>query len=395
MKIAASPSTLYIVIELHGTYGSAKIFTDQIEEAVRSQVLTLLNHPVAEGAHVRIMPDCHAGAGCVIGYTAKVTEKVVPNLIGVDIGCGVCGWKLRGIKTIDFSALDEFIRKHIPSGQQVRGSIHPEVDSIGGPQTDGSFDDFQKDLDKTVKRTGQDGERVWRSLGTLGGGNHFIEVDTDGEDAFWLLVHSGSRNFGLKIAEWHQRKAAASLGKMNGLEYLAGQEKNTYLRDMALAQEYAARNRRIMGYEMISSFFGLPFQEMPFVESVHNYISFRDNIVRKGAISAAEGEPVIIPLNMAEGSLFGRGKGNRDWNNSAPHGAGRKMSRRQAKKQVPLEDFRRIMKEHKVWSSCVGKKTLDESPQAYKETKFLKRDLEPSVEITAVLVPVYNFKAAS
>ena len=150
-----------------------------------------------------------------------------------------------------------------------------------------------------------------------------------------------------------------------------------------------------MGYELISSFFSLHFHEIPLVESVHNYISFRDDIVRKGAISAAAGEPVIIPLNMAEGSLLGRGKGNRDWNNSAPHGAGRKMSRRQAKKQVPLKDFQRIMKEHKVWSSSVSKKTLDESPQAYKETKYLKRDLEPSVEITSVLVPVYNFKASS
>ncbi len=381
--------------ELHGTYGSAKIFTDRIEEAAREQIITLLNHPAAEHARVRIMPDCHAGAGCVIGYTAHLTDKVVPNLIGVDIGCGVCAWKLPGIRTISFPDLDEYIRRHIPSGHQVRGSLHPEMESAGGPPGARFFSDFQQDLDAAIRRTKQEGERVWRSLGTLGGGNHFIEIDTDEEGEYWLLAHSGSRNFGLRIAQWHQRKAVDTLGKMNGLEYLEGGDKTAYLRDMAVAQEYAARNRRIIGYEIITSFFALPWRDLPLVESVHNYISFRDNIVRKGAVSAAEGEQVVIPLNMAEGSLLCRGKGNREWNISAPHGAGRKMSRRQAKKEVPIEDFRRIMKKHNVWTSCIGKNTLDESPQAYKETSRLKKELGPSVDITSILIPVYNYKAPS
>lgn len=382
-------------IELSGEYGTATVFTGAVESAVEEQLKTLLNHPIAKNGHVRIMPDCHAGAGCVIGYTARLSDKVVPNLIGVDIGCGVCAWKLPETEKIDFAELDRFIRQSVPSGHQVRDSVHPGIEEAGAPPGAASFGEFTQQLDAAVKRTGQESERVRRSLGSLGGGNHFIEIDIDEAGTYWLIVHSGSRNFGLQIARRHQETALEKCGKMNGLEYLEGRDKNAYLRDMALAQEYAARNRRIIGCEIIGSFFGYPYRQAPLIESVHNYISFDDHIVRKGAISAAPGEELIIPLNMAEGCLIGRGKGNREWNNSAPHGAGRKMSRRQAKKQIPLSDFREIMNRHHVWTNSVGKQTLDESPQAYKNTKQLKEDLAPSVEITSVLKSVYNFKAPS
>lgn len=381
------------MIELNGAFGKAKIFTDTIEKSVEDQIQTLLDHPVADKACVRIMPDCHAGAGCVIGFTAKLTDKVVPNLIGVDIGCGVCAWKLPEINSIDYPEFDTTIRKLIPSGHQVRGSVHPEIDRIA-LKNDG-FEGFEKKVNRIVNRTKQDESRVWRSLGSLGGGNHFIEVDRDEKGAYSLLIHSGSRNFGLQVAGWHQKKAVSRLGKMKGLEYLEGEDKKQYLDDMHTAQEYAARNRRIMGYEIITAFFNLPFGELPLIESVHNYISFSDETIRKGAISAHNGEEVIIPLNMAEGCVIGRGKGNRDWNNSAPHGAGRRLSRGQAKKMVSLEDFQKVMKDSSVWSSCVGEKTLDESPQAYKKSKQLLDDLHPSVDVTSFLKPVYNFKAPS
>lgn len=423
------------MFNLNGKYGSATIFTDDIEQVAMSQIINLLNQPMAEGANVRIMPDVHAGAGCVIGYTAKMTDKIVPNLIGVDIGCGVASWHLGSQHKIgqSFDKLDRIIKTYVPSGRNVH-SGKPKWDRIESVykslDTRISFSDFQDEVARISKLTSQDEARVWQSLGTLGGGNHFIEVDLDSNNDLWLTIHSGSRNFGLKIAKHHQtvaenslfsmskeeydskveeikktkkgkgievainalRREASQKGKATGLEYLEGLEADAYYRDMNIAQLYAQLNRRLMAYEVLTRRYKLDYFEP--VESVHNYINFKDGIVRKGSISAHFGEKVIIPLNMADGVILGTGKGNEDWNYSAPHGAGRKMSRSKAKQSIRLEDFQKIMKSKNIWTSTADKSTLDEAPQAYKRAEDIIALLEDTVDIEVHMEPVYNFKAA-
>jgi RNA-splicing ligase RtcB len=407
-------------MELKGKYGSAIVYTDDIEEMATSQIINLLNQPMAENAHTRIMPDVHAGSGCVIGYTAKLTNKVVPNLIGVDIGCGVRAWRL-GLRSVigeKFDKLDKFIRNTIPSG---KGNVH-ETTSFVVPDA----------VEEVCKRTGQKFDYVLQSVGTLGGGNHFIEVDCDDEDYLWLVIHSGSRNFGSKIAEYHQDVAEQAIlgvskedfdkrveeikrtkkgkgieaaiqvlrseskrkGKASGLEYLEGSSLFAYLEDMRVAQYYAQLNREIMGHLILDGFYKLPIYELESIESVHNYINFQDQVVRKGAISAHEGEKVIIPLNMADGIIIGTGKGNEDWNYSAPHGAGRKMSRSKAKETIQLEDFQDVMKRKGVWTSTADKSTLDEAPAAYKKPEHIIKYLKDTVDIKVQMKPVYNFKSA-
>jgi RNA-splicing ligase RtcB len=407
-------------MELKGKYGSAIVYTDDIEETATSQIINLLNQPMAENAHTRIMPDVHAGAGCVIGYTAKLANKVVPNLIGVDIGCGVRAWRLGLRSTIGekFDKLDKFIRKTIPSG---KGKIH-----------DAPFATLGDDVVEVCKRTGQKFDYVLNSVGTLGGGNHFIEVDCDDEDYLWLVIHSGSRNFGSKIAEFHQDVAEQAIfgiskedfdkrveeikktkkgkgieaaiqilrneskrkGKATGLEYLEGSSLFAYLEDMKIAQYYAELNRYTMGYLILDGFYRLSIEALETIESVHNYINFQDQVVRKGAISAHADEKVIIPLNMADGIIIGTGKGNEDWNFSAPHGAGRKMSRSKAKETIQLEDFQDIMKRKGVWTSTADKSTLDEAPAAYKKPEHIIKYLKDTVDIKVQMKPVYNFKSA-
>lgn len=387
------------MIELKGKYENAIIYNDFAEEGAISQIISLLNQPMAKDAHVRVMPDVHAGAGCVIGYTAKLTDKVVPNLIGVDIGCGVLAVRLS--KKFDLDDIEKFTKENIPTGSRVRGEDARKFDK-----------DFHERVLKVCRETGQDFHRVMKSLGTLGGGNHFIEIDEDNEGKFWLLAHTGSRNFGKKIAEFHQdvaksinyrkndidtlkqkytgeelRLAIEALPKTtSGLEWLEGDNFSKYLEHMMVAQEYASINRNII-IEDISAKYGYD----NIVESVHNYIDLKNGIIRKGAISAQKGEKVIIPLSMKDGAIIGTGKGNEEWNFSAPHGAGRKMSRSEAKKTLSMEEFEEQMKGIK--SSCIGLSTLDESPMAYKDPIEIIRHLEPSVEIVRTLKPIWNFKA--
>jgi RNA-splicing ligase RtcB len=420
-------------MEISGKYGSAIVYNDDVEQEAISQIINLLNQPMAEGANVRIMPDCHAGAGCVIGYTAKKTDKIVPNLIGVDIGCGVTGWKLgkRSVVGEKFDKLDKIIRTHVPSGRTINDEVdEEEIETIFNTlDTDYSFRNFFVNVEEVCKRTGQDSNYIWRSAGSLGGGNHFIEIDKDDNDELWLVIHSGSRNFGLKIALWHQQVAEQSLfsmskedfdnkveeikqtkkgkgievaikalrteasrkGKATGLEFLEGEDAEAYYHDMNIAQIYAQLNRRVMGNRILKKMYKMDYFQP--VESVHNYINFKDGIVRKGAISAHDGEEVIIPLNMADGIIMGVGKGNDAWNNSAAHGAGRKMSRSKAKSTIRLEDFQKRMKDAGVWSSCVGKSTLDEAPQAYKKADKIVEYLQETVDVKVRMFPVYNFKA--
>lgn len=419
-------------MDLYGDFGKAIVYTDEIEDEAIAQIILLLNQPMAENTNIRIMPDVHSGAGCVIGYTAELNDKVVPNLIGVDINCGVAGWKIGTLSKIgkNFDKLDEIIKNKIPSGRNVNEEIDlawiEDIYNQMGASI--PFNTYLRDVKSVCEKTGQDYNYVLRSLGTLGGGNHFLEIDQDVDDYLWLIIHSGSRNFGLKIAKYHQNIAEKSListskefakrinkikktkkgkeievairalhkesfkRKATGLEYLSGDKAEDYFADMKVAQVYAKLNRRLMADKILTSMYGIDFFEP--VESVHNYINFTDNILRKGAISAHKGEEVIIPLNMAEGVIYGIGKGNKDWNYSAPHGSGRLMSRNKAKANIKLEDFQNKMKKAGVWSSCVGESTLDESPQAYKNADKIIEYLADTVDIVCRMKPVYNFKAS-
>jgi len=393
-------------MKVAGKYNEAIIFTKEIEQSAINQIKTLCDQVFVAGSKIRIMPDVHSGAGCVIGFTQTITDKVVPSLVGVDIGCGMRTVKLAE-KNIDFEKLDEIIRKHIPAGFSIRdNSIHFEALSELK-----CFDDL-KNMD-----------RIEKSLGTLGGGNHFIEVDRDEEGNLYLIVHSGSRNLGKQVADIYQEKAVQNLdysvlvkkkvkktieefGRKEGLEeeivkarksvafipeklrYLEGHEAEDYLHDMKICQQWAEANREAIVNEIVLRM-GLTIVDS--FETVHNYINFEDNILRKGAVSAHEGEKLLIPLNMRDGCILGVGKGNQDWNFSAPHGAGRIMSRSEAKKKVSLSEFENSMKG--VFSTSVGIDTLDESPMAYKPIEAILDVVGETIEIVNLLKPVYNFKA--
>lgn len=392
------------MIELKGKYSSLIAYLEDLEPSAMAQLMDLLNQPFTEGSRIRIMPDAHAGAGCVIGTTMTITDKIVPNLVGVDIGCGVLCMKL-GVKDIPLHELDCIIRSYIPVGSQVRETEDDEFDLTGL---------------RCYSRL-RDVSRLKRSLGSLGSGNHFIELSRDDKGDLYLLVHSGSRNLGKQIAEIYQDKAYAALtdtakergeliarlkneGRDNEIEgvlkslkkpkvsrefaYVEGADFRDYLHDMGFAQHWAARNRQKIASDIL--------QPMCIrgvgTDTVHNYIDHSSMILRKGAISAQCGEIVTIPLNMKDGTLLCTGKGNPDWNYSAPHGAGRIMSRAQAKANISLEEFTQSMKG--IFSTTVNKSTLDEAPAAYKPPEAILGQIDQTVEILSILTPVYNFKAS-
>jgi tRNA-splicing ligase RtcB len=308
------------MVILKGKYNEAKVFTDNIEPQAKSQILELCDQEFAAGEKIRIMPDVHAGIGCTIGTTMTITDKVIPNLVGVDIGCGMLVSVLED-KKADFPKLDKIIRKFIPAGFDIRKTPHGHVSRIR--------------LGDLRCRDYVDLEHAVLSIGTLGGGNHFIEVNADHEGTLYLVIHSGSRHLGKQTAEHYQELAARRLkGKSGGkgineaLAYVQGRDFDDYVHDMRIVQEYATANRHAMAEEIISR---MGFQVREQFTTIHNYIDTENMILRKGAISARKGERVIIPINMRDGSLICVGKGNPDWNYSAPHGAGRLMSRRQAK----------------------------------------------------------------
>lgn len=386
------------MITLEGKYNKAFVMIDEIDPTTKAQILNFLDCPAFKGRHIVVMPDCHAGVGAVIGFTSNVGDAVIPNVIGVDIGCGVDAYNL-GVSEVDFGAFDKYVRKNIPSGFSVRSK---------DPMEDGTifyspFDFMENSVKPICEKIGFNYDRACKSVGTLGGGNHFIELDK-GKDSFWLSIHSGSRGFGNEVAKYHQKIAEANFHRIYGkthefrfLEWLLGDEAKAYLKDMKVAQEYAELNRETMAYVLCQYFWGFfdSFTRMPYecVSSVHNYINFRDGIIRKGAISAHENEPVVIPLNMMAGVVIGTGKGNDMWNFSAPHGAGRILSRTEAKKTLDLAAFKEEMDAAHVWTSCISKDTLDEAPGAYKDVDVIIQAIEPTVEVQEILKPVYNFKA--
>lgn len=370
-------------MELKGEYGTAIVFAKDLEDGAKNQIMGLLNQDFIAGSKVRIMPDVHQGMGCVIGFTADMGDKVIPNIVGVDIGCGMLTVEL-GDLWLDLAELDRIISQKIPSGRHVHK--HKEY----------GFDRL-----KELYMFGQlkDTPRMEKSIGSLGGGNHFIEIGVDSQENKYLVIHSGSRNLGNQVARLYQnlaidlcnkgRNAKATYPK--DLCYLTGDHRKEYLHDMKICQEYASFNRRVMAKIILENLFEKRLSDFFYFETVHNYINFKDNIIRKGAISAYEGERVLIPINMRDGSILAVGKGNKEWNYSAPHGAGRVLSRTDAKKELKLEDFKRSMKD--IYSTSVGKDTLDESPSAYKTMDEILDCIGETVEVIDILRPIYNYKA--
>lgn len=364
------------MLRIKGDFGSADIFTDNVDETTISQVKDLCNSIIAKNSKIRIMPDCHAGAGCVIGTTMTIHDKVVPNLVGVDIGCGMFVIKIEDFKNPEI--LDDTIKRFIPSGKSVRSKAYKRVDEIG--------------IDKLKCAKHVDLERGYLSIGTLGGGNHFIEVAQG--DGYYLIIHSGSRHLGKQVAEYYQKLAKNICQKKgvkvpNGLEYLEGEEMENYLHDMRIMQHYAKVNRESMAEIILEK---MNIDPLDRFHTIHNYIDLEKYILRKGAVSAQNGERLLIPLNMRDGSLICIGKGNPNWNYSAPHGAGRVMSRNKAKEAISINEFKESMKG--IYSTTINKWTLDEAPQAYKSPDEIIRYIGETVDIVERLRPLYNFKAA-
>lgn len=408
-----------------------KIFTDNIEQEAIDQINILLEQPAFADCKVRIMPDVHAGAGCVIGFTADLGDKVIPNVVGVDIGCGIFTVELGRIDTgindktdssivnyvtdIDYEKLDNVIRTCIPSGR----NVHEEINYIFPELKNLRCYNKLKNID-------------WleRSMGTLGGGNHFIEIDEGFEGRKYLVIHTGSRNLGKQVADYYQNLAVELMigrdklayerdrliaeykdqGRSSEIQdaikelrntwrkktndipkelcYLTGKYRDDYIYDMKICQRFAKQNRLMIALKIMLS---MGWYSIDLFETVHNYID-ESNMIRKGAISAKKGEKVLIPINMRDGSLLCVGKGNEDWNCSAPHGAGRIMSRSKARESISMESFRESMTG--IYTTSVCESTIDESPMAYKSMNEIINNIKDTVDILDVLKPVYNFKAS-
>ena len=398
------------MIEVNGKFNTAKIYTDVVDEASIAQVITLCNQEFTTESRIRLMPDIHAGAGCTIGTTMTITDKVVPNLVGVDIGCGMETIRLRETH-IELQKLDKLIYEKIPSGFNIRDKAHRYVDQI--------------DLSGLCCANHVDLLRAEKSVGTLGGGNHFIEVDRDEEGNLYVVVHSGSRHLGKEVASYYQEegykvlngtdeasaqrliaemKAAGrqkeiqkELKRLKNLKqtsipralaYVSGPLFDQYIHDMKLVQQFARLNRKAIMDEIVK---GMKLHVAEQFTTIHNYIDTDAMILRKGAVSAKLGEQILIPINMRDGSLICIGKGNEDWNCSAPHGAGRLMSRAQAKQSFTVSEFKKQMSE--VYTTSVNSSTLDECPMAYKNMDDIVENIGPTADIVKVIKPVYNFKA--
>jgi RNA-splicing ligase RtcB len=366
------------MIELTGEYNTAKVFTDNAEFSAINQVKYLLNQPFMADSQIRIMPDVHAGMGCVVGMSMTITNKLVPGFIGFDIGCGVHVALLKD-KRIEFNQFDKAVHQFIPAGFNTRSTPHHFKDE---------FDLTELKCAKSV-----DIDKAIYSIGTLGGGNHFIEVGQDDDKQLYLIIHSGSRALGKQVCEYYQRIALADAQDRTGagdrlLSYLEGDALNHYLHDMRISQEYADLNRRAIVRELEKR---IKIKITEQFSTVHNYIDLDRMILRKGTISAQKDEKLIVPMNMRDGSLLCVGKGNPDWNYSAPHGAGRAMSRKEAKEQITLTQYEKAMKG--VFSTTVSRATIDEAPFAYKPMQEVIENSSDTMTIIKTIKPLYNFKA--
>ena len=400
-----------------------KIFTNNVEYECLEQIELLLQQEMFKDCKIRIMSDCHSGKGCVIGFTANLGDKVIPNIVGVDIGCGMYCINLGNIN-INLQWLDEGIRKEVPAGRE------------GFKETKIKFKKIQELI---CYRELKNHKEFERQIGTLGSGNHFIELDVDSNENKYLVIHSGSRNLGNQVATYYQKLAIKlhsgyknyfkekeelirtykeqgrrqeiqeEIKKLNvkysgkradmpnDLCYLEGQYKDNYLHDMKICQEYAVLNRETMAKNIIEKVINpilkdkLNLNNLEQFQTIHNYLNFEDNIIRKGAVSADKGEKLIIPINMRDGSLICVGKGNKDWNNSAPHGAGRIMSRSKAKELVDINEYKNSM--DGIYTTSVSESTIDEAPMVYKPLREIEENIKDTVDIVERIKPIYNFKA--
>ena len=399
------------MVTIQGLYNTAVCYTPELEELAANQIKAVCDQAEFAGCKIRIMPDVHAGKGCTIGTTMTIQDKIVPGMVGVDIGCGMETVELAEHE-IDFDKLDALIRKEIPYGREVRDTLHA----------------LNAEIDLTQLRCADQVNlnRAMRSIGTLGGGNHFIEVDRSEDGRLFLIVHSGSRHLGNEVAEYYQNEGRRALWgganyqiqeviaqlKAEGrfkeiqktisalrtehelsipkdLAYVEGKLFEDYIHDMKITQQFAMLNRKAM-VDVIMT--GMGFTAVESFTTIHNYIDTDAMILRKGSVSAMAGEKLLIPINMRDGSLICVGKGNQDWNCSAPHGAGRLMSRRAAFNALSMEEFKREMEG--IYTTCVLPDTLDESPMAYKSMDEIIDQIGPTAEIVERIRPVYNFKAA-
>ncbi|MDR2245707.1 MAG: RtcB family protein [Treponema sp.] len=382
-------------ISVKGKHNEALVYAKALESTCENKIRQYLDHPAFADTTVRVMPDVHLGKSTVIGWTATYGSLVIPSVIGLDIGCGVCACSL-GRGNLRFDKLDAFIRKNVPSGQSVRTALHENLDEINAftarrndsPEW-ADAGRFKNAIRKLCEKQGHSPERVFASLGTLGGGNHFIEIDIDENHNRWLLIHSGSRILGAHTAEYHEILALRETGAESPIKYLSGNSAADYLLDIHIVQHYAQVNRALMA-KTIAGFFKADFWKSEYIDCAHNYIDSDASVIRKGAISAKENELVVIPFSMAEGAVIGRGRGNAAWNNSAPHGSGRKKARTDAR-GLSLDEYRKEMRG--IWSSVICKDTLEESPMAYKRARDILDYIGETVEVDKRLRPLYNFKA--
>jgi len=406
------------MIEISGKYNTAKVFTNSLDDYSRSQIQKLCDQQFTAGRKIRLMPDVHAGAGCTIGTTMTIEDKIVPNLVGVDIGCGmetvIIKADIQNAKDFDPIKLDEIIHTYFPSGINIRDDEHKFVSKISL---------------KNIRCPTINQMRARKSVGTLGGGNHFIEVNRDNENNLYVVIHSGSRHLGKEIAEYYQEEAWNQLNKKRkydiqeqinklksegrekeiqitikqiknqvitdipkDLAYVCSDLFDDYINDMKITQHFALINRKAMMSIILEK---LKIQKEIIFEqfsTIHNYIDTESMILRKGAVSSKSKEKLIIPINMRDGSLVCEGLGNPDWNYSSPHGAGRIMSRAKAFATLKMDDYEKAMEG--IFSTSVNKETIDESPMAYKNMDNIISNIGPTAKILNIIKPIYNYKAA-
>lgn len=400
------------MIEIRGHFNTAICYCDEMDDSAVQQIRDMCDQPIFANSRIRIMPDVHAGTGCTIGTTMTIEDRAVPSLVGFDIGCGMETIQIEE-KTIDFDRLDRIIRERVPSGQAVRETPHPLNAEI--------------DLSLLYCHPAINTERAILSLGTLGGGNHFIEVDRDEEGRLYLVIHSGSRNLGAQTAGYYQKlgwktlnrvpdevrealikryKAEGRTAELNDallslsetyrpsisvpqhFAYVEGENLEDYIHDMRLVQRFATLNRQAMVQGILE---GMDLHAADRFTTIHNYIDTEHRILRKGSVSAQKGERLLIPINMRDGALICVGKGNPEWNFSAPHGAGRLLSRTAAQNTLTVEQFQQEMEG--VYTTCVSQGTLDESPMAYKGIDAILSQIGPTAEVVRQIRPIYNYKA--
>ena len=382
------------MFEISGKYNKAKIYATTVDNASYAQVLRMCNMEKLQSSSIAMMPDMHAAEGCTVGTSLTIDEYVNPAFVGGDIGCGMEVFRLAD-SVVDFPALDKCIREKIPSG----AAIHERsvLNESAVPLRDlHSYDCIRH-------------ETVLRSFGTLGGGNHFIEMARGTDDKLYLIIHSGSRRLGRDVAEYYQLEAFFQQHGIDSQEarrkkiraadikstihpdecFLSGENLERYLHDMDIAVTYAQKSRAHMG-EVIINTLGLTVEEH--FATIHNYIDTKARVLRKGAVSAQNGEKLLIPINMRDGSLLCVGKGNPEWNYTAPHGSGRVMKRSEAKESISLEEYKKEMEG--IFTTSVGESTLDESPMAYRRIDEILDAIDPTAEVIDILTPVYNFKAS-